>query len=220
MFAKLTGQLDSISEEGVVVDVNGVGYLVSVSRLCLDRLGGAGSHVRLLIDTHVREDKIALYGFADREEQAWFRLLTTVPGVGAKVALSVLSTLSPAQLNVAVASGDAKALSRADGVGPKLAARLSSELKGKAAQIAPIMSIAAVSGGKSSVPASSSSSPSGAGATPDSGALGDAVSALINLGYGRSEAYSAVMTVRAGLDDNTADVSTLIRLSLKEIAAA
>lgn len=218
MFAKLTGQLDSISEEGVVVDVNGVGYLVSVSRLCLDRLGGVGSHVRLLIDTHVREDKIALYGFADREEQAWFRLLTTVPGVGAKVALSVLSTLSPAQLNVAVASGDAKALSRADGVGPKLAARLSSELKGKAAQIAPIMSIAAVSGGKNSVPASSSSS--GAGATPDSGALGDAVSALINLGYGRSEAYSAVMTVRAGLDDNTADVSTLIRLSLKELAAA
>lgn len=214
MFAKLTGQLDSISEEGVVVDVNGVGYLVSVSRLCLDRLGGVGSHVRLLIDTHVREDKIALYGFADREEQAWFRLLTTVPGVGAKVALSVLSTLSPTQLNVAVASGDAKALSRADGVGPKLAARLSSELKGKAAQIAPIMSIAASGGSKTAAPTQQAT------IAAEGGALGDAVSALINLGYGRSEAYSAVMSVRAGVADDALDVSTLIRLSLKELAAA
>lgn len=214
MFAKLTGQLDSISEEGVVVDVNGVGYLVSVSRLCLDRLGGAGSQVRLLIDTHVREDKIALYGFADREEQAWFRLLTTVPGVGAKVALSVLSTLSPAQLNVAVASGDAKALSRADGVGPKLAARLSSELKGKAAQIAPIMSIAVSGGSKTAAPTQQAS------VAAEGGALGDAVSALINLGYGRSEAYNAVMSVRAGVADDALDVSTLIRLSLKELAAA
>lgn len=211
MFAKLSGVLDDISDEGIVIDVQGVGYLVSVSRSCLDRLGPMGSAVKLLIDTHVREDKIALYGFADRDERAWFRQLITVQGVGAKVALAVLSVLPPTALALAITSGDSKAVTRADGVGPKLAARITSELKGKTPLL--MTSADSVATLPSAAPASQ------AAAAPDQALMADAVSALVNLGYGRSEAFSAVLTAKSA-QGAEATTSSLIRAGLKELAPA
>ncbi len=210
MFAKLSGVLDDISDEGIVIDVQGVGYLVSVSRSCLDRLGPMGSAVKLLIDTHVREDKIALYGFADRDERAWFRQLITVQGVGAKVALAVLSVLPPNALALAITSGDSKAVTRADGVGPKLAARITSELKGKT----PLLMTSA-----DSLALPPSVAVPAAAVPADQALMADAVSALVNLGYGRSEAFSAVLTAKSA-QGAEATTSSLIRAGLKELAPA
>ena len=132
MIGKLTGTIDSFSGSHVILDVNGVGYVVTCSSRTLRQMGpvkSAGDH--LLIETHVREDAINLYGFADTEEQDWFKLLTTVQGVGAKVALSILGSLAPEQLAQVIAAQDKAAMTQADGVGPKLALRLVTELKDK-----------------------------------------------------------------------------------------
>jgi Holliday junction DNA helicase RuvA len=201
MFAKLKGILDSTSDDTAVIDVNGVGYLVSASRATLSRLGAPGNAVSVLIETHVREDKIALYAFASAAERDWFRQLYSVQGVGPKVALAILSALPPDSLATAIAAGDAKLLTRADGVGPKLATRIVTELKSKVATIglaeaAPVAAMAAV----------------------PAGVVADAVSALINLGYGRSEAFSAVAQAKNALGDK-ADVSSLIKAGLKELSA-
>ncbi len=202
MFAKLKGILDSTDDDTAVIDVGGVGYLVSASRSTLTRLGAPGSAVSVLIETHVREDKIALFAFASAAERDWFRQLYSVQGVGPKVALSILSALPPDTLATAIAAGDAKLLTRADGVGPKLATRIVTELKGKVGAI-----------GLASAPSAALALP----AQP-SGALADAVSALVNLGYGRTEAFTAVSQARAQLGEG-ADVSTLIRAGLKELSA-
>lgn len=199
MFAKLKGILDSTDDDTAIIDVNGVGYLVSASRQTLSRLGGVGSAVSVHIETHVREDKIALFAFAALSERDWFRQLLNVQGVGPKVALAVLSALPPDTLATALAAGDAKALTRADGVGPKLAARIVSELKGKVGALemsAPVAAMAAV----------------------PAGAVADAVSALINLGYGRSEAFTAVANAKTTLGEK-ADTSALIKAGLKELSA-
>jgi Holliday junction DNA helicase RuvA len=201
MFAKLTGKLDSTDADTAIIDVNGVGYLVQASRSTLSRLGPAGAAVSVLIETHVREDKIALYAFAGAHERDWFRQLITVQGVGPKAALAILSVLPPDSLATALAAGDAKALTRAEGVGPKLAARIASELKSKAATL-----------GLSDLP-----SPSVASLALPQGAVADAVSALINLGYGRSEAFSAVSTAKREIGEG-ADVSALIKAGLKELS--
>lgn len=203
MFAKLRGILDSTDADTAVIDVNGVGYLVQASRSTLSRLGPVGGAVSVQIETHVREDRIALYGFASLSERDWFRQLITVQGVGPKAALAILSVLPPDSLATALAAGDAKALTRAEGVGPKLAARIAAELKSKAATLG----------------LADSASP----ATPASlalpqGAVADAVSALINLGYGRSEAFSAVAAVKREMGEG-ADVSALIKAGLKELSA-
>src|SRR6185312_9648087 len=131
MIAKLTGILDHIGPEGAVIDVGGVGYLCFCSNRTLGQLPQPGGAARLLIETHVREDHIHLYGFADTAERDWFRILTTVQGVGAKVGLAILSVLSPDQVATAIAAGDKAMLARAEGVGPKLAGRIASELKDK-----------------------------------------------------------------------------------------
>src|SRR6478672_3133755 len=136
MIAKLTGLIDSTTGEGAVLDVNGVGYLVFCSPRTLARLPAKGAPASLLIETHVREDHIHLYGFADLPERDWFRLLTTVQGVGAKLALAVLGVLGPDDLAHAIAAGDKASLSRPPGVGPKLAGRIAAELKDKAGSIA------------------------------------------------------------------------------------
>ena len=185
MFAKLKGILDSTDDDTAVIDVGGVGYLVSASRSTLTRLGAPGSAVSVLIETHVREDKIALFAFASAAERDWFRQLYSVQGVGPKVALSILSALPPDTLATAIAAGDAKLLTRADGVGPKLATRIVTELKGKVGAI-----------GLASAPSAALALP----AQP-SGALADAVSALVNLGYGRTEAFTAVSQARAQLGE-------------------
>ncbi len=206
MIAKLSGRLDSTGLDHAVIDVGGVGYLVFCSARTLSRLGPVGGAASVLVDTHVREDAITLYGFAETGEREWFRLLITVQGVGARVANALLSVLSPEDLTRSIAAQDRTALTRADGVGPKLASRILSELKDKVGGIA--LGPAAQAG---------SAAPAGA-SVPASGALGDAVSALVNLGYGRTEAFGAVMTAGKELG-STAGASTLIRQALKSLGA-
>jgi Holliday junction DNA helicase RuvA len=184
-----------------VIDVGGVGYLVSASARTLRELV-AGSPAVLLVETIVREDAIALYGFIATAERDWFRILTTVQGVGAKVALSILSTLAPDEIARAIAAQDRATLSRPPGVGPKLAARLATELKDKAAAfgMGPVAKV-------EQAPAAAA-----AGSVNE-----DAVSALVNLGYRRVEAFGAVarVTQRLGTD---ARLDAVIRAGLQELS--
>jgi holliday junction DNA helicase RuvA len=200
LIAKLKGVVDTIDADSAIVDVGGVGYLVSASARTLRELA-AGDEVTVLVETIVREDAIALYGFLETAERDWFRILTTVQGVGARVALSILSTLSPDEIARAIAAQDRATLSRPAGVGPKLAARLATELKDKAAAfgVAPL--------GKGVE----------APAMPAGSINEDAVSALVNLGYKRVEAFGAVarVTQRLGAD---ARLDAVIRAGLQELA--
>lgn len=207
MISKLTGILDSVSAGSLIIDVNGVGYQVFASGRTLSQVGTAGDRISLLIDTQVREDHIHLFGFMDRAEQEWFRLLTTVQGVGAKAGMAILSVCPPDKLTFAIASGDAAALRQADGVGPKLATRIVTELKDKAGNIdlGTVMTPAKKGAAKAAPDAPSSVDH-------------DAVSALINLGYARSDAYAAVIQARAKANDN-GNLSELIRIALQELSA-
>lgn len=208
MIAKLSGLLDSVAESACILDVGGVGYQVFCSARTLRALPRPGEAVKLYIETHVREDHIHLYGFATDAERRWFNLLQTVQGVGAKVALGILSTLSPDELVRAVAAADKTTLNRCDGVGPKLAARLVTELKDKV-------------GGIDLGPAAQAVTMNGNEA-PSSGAVADALSALVNLGYKRAEAFGAVTAAARGLGDKAPgrelNVQDLIRAGLKELA--
>lgn len=204
MIAKLKGLIDSVGDDWVVVDCSGVGYLVSCSSRTLSRLE-AGTAASLFIETHVREDAIQLYGFLETGERDWFRLLTTVQGVGAKVGLSILSVATPDQLLQIIAAQDKASLTRASGVGPKLAVRILTELKDKAGKIA-------LSGFGSAGVAIASAIPLPAA----SGRLEDAVSALVNLGYRRLEAFQAVGETARDLPEDS-DASTLIRAALKRL---
>ncbi|MGM0422678.1 MAG: Holliday junction branch migration protein RuvA [Pseudomonadota bacterium] len=216
MFAKLTGTIDSIHSNSVILDVNGVGYLISASSRTLDRIGSTGDRAGLLIETIVREDAINLFGFADAEEKEWFNLLCTVQGVGAKAALAILAVVSPEELPTVVAAEDKAAISRAEGIGPKLATRIVTELREKAGKMmmGHAASNTARTAGASTAPAGPSPS-----ANPAMAANSDAVSALINLGYGRAEAFTAVTKISRDLGDNAGDVEILIRESLKELSA-
>jgi Holliday junction DNA helicase RuvA len=200
MIAKLTGVVDSTGEDWAVIDVGGVGYLVYASARTLRALAAAGRPVSVAIETHVREDHIHLYGFADDAEREWFRLLTTVQGVGARVALAILSALSPDQIADAVMAQDRAMLSRAQGVGPKLGQRIVTELKDRVGQMAVVRHV-------DFTPAAA-----------DSGPLPDAVSALVNLGYRRSEAFGAVSAAARRLGGE-ATVEALVRAGLKELSA-
>ena len=228
MIAKLRGIVDFIGEDSVIIDVNGVGYLVFASRRTLSMLPQKGGDAGLMIETHVREDHIHLYGFADNAEKQWFSLLTTVQGVGAKVALALLSVLSPTDLLRALAAQDTTALCRAPGIGPKVATRIVGELKDKAAKLnlSPVAAPAAPEPAKptKSKKSDKSSADVSVDTAPvepvvdDSVVMADAVSALVNLGYGRSEAFGAVgkAAQQAGEDKS---IDTLIRLGLKELSA-
>jgi holliday junction DNA helicase RuvA len=200
LIAKLKGVVDQVDADSAIVDVGGVGYLVSASARTLRNVS-AGDVVTVLVETIVREDAIALYGFLETAERDWFRILTTVQGVGARVALSILSTLSPDEIARAIAAQDRATLSRPAGVGPKLAARLATELKDKAASfgVAPTSRIAEIA----SMPAGSINE--------------DAVSALVNLGYKRVEAFGAVARVTQRLGDE-AKLDAVIRAGLQELA--
>lgn len=210
MIAKLTGRIDSISQDGLVLDVNGVGYLVFCSTRTSGAVSGEAGTVSLAIETHVREDHIHLYGFIDEAERGAFRLLTTVQGVGAKLALAILSTLSADMLAQAIAAGDRAALNKAPGVGPKLAARLLTELKDKVATLAMPLTTQALRSANDAAPV-------GAQTSDMAGAAADAVSALVNLGYGRTEAYSAVVRA-AKARDGEATIEVLIREGLAALA--
>ena len=201
MIAKLKGLIDSVDDGGAVIDVNGVGYLVSASARTLRDLV-VGAEATMLVETIVREDAIALYGFLQTAERDWFRILTTVQGVGARVALSILSTLSPDEIARAIAAQDRATLSRPAGVGPKLAARLATELKDKAAAFG----IAPVGKGAAAQPA-----------VPTGSVNEDAVSALVNLDYKRVEAFGAVARATQRLGEG-AKFDDVIRAALQELA--
>lgn len=202
MIGKLKGIVDSVGEDWVIVDVGGVGYHVTCSGKTLSTLPAIGERAVLAIETYVREDQIRLFGFAHDEERDWFRLLLGVQGVGTRMALGVLSVFAPHELAAAIAAEDKKAMVRAPGVGPKLAGRITSELKDKVPHFAVLPGAVALAGGAG-------------GTVPD--AVGDAVSALVHLGYGETQALGAVTVAGRKLDD-TATAELLIRQSLKELA--
>ena len=198
MIAKLTGRLDSSGAGHAVIDVGGVGYLVEASARTLDALGPVGGDVTIHTEMLVGEDFLRLLGFARAEERDWFRLLTSVQGVGAKVALAILSALEVADLQRALASGDSAMIARANGVGPKLAQRIAHELKDKAGALGGIAG-------------------TGPAAVPVAGPLGDAVTALTGLGFKPGEASAAVAAASEELDAG-ATLDALVRVALKKAA--
>jgi Holliday junction DNA helicase RuvA len=204
MIGKLKGLIESYGQDSVIVDVNGVGYEVHCSARTLQELAGVGQPVALSIETHVREDQIRLFGFVTEIEREWFRLLQTVQGVGAKVALAVLGTLKPSELASAIAMRDKAMVARTPGVGPKVAERIVTELKDKA-------------------PAYTNVDPALvrlSGALDDKRApapVTDAVSALVNLGYAQAQAAAAIAAAARSAGEG-AEATTLIRLGLRELA--
>lgn len=204
MIGKLTGIIDNIKGNQLLLDVNGVGYIVFASGRTLSKIGTKGDTCSVLIETNVREDHIHLYGFADAIEQEWFMILTKVQGVGAKVGLAILSVASPNDLALAIAAQDKAVFTQADGVGPKLGTRIITELKDKVGNIdlsptpqSPSMNTANISNNDNAH---------------------EALSALVNLGYGRSEAMIAISRAKAAMDDD-ADLGALIKQGLKELSA-
>lgn len=217
MIGKLSGLIDTFGTDYVLLDVGGVGYLVHCSPRTLAQLGQTGDAASLLIDTHVREDAINLYGFKDALEQQWFRLLTSVQGVGARVGMSILGACPPERLGFAIASGDKAALTQADGVGPKLALRILTELKDKAGKIdlGPTLRGSSIADGAPPAPAGNMSEKRSPASVDQ-----DAVSALVNLGYAKSDAFQAVLQAKQKANDNeTGSLPDLIRLALKELSA-
>ena len=201
MIAKLAGIVDQVAAEGAVIDVGGVGYLAFCSARTIGRLPPPGGAARLLIETHVREDHIHLYGFIDAAERDWFRLLTTVQGVGARLALAILSAAAPDDLTLAIVAQDKAALIQADGVGPKLAARIVNELRDKISGLpVPLKPGSAAMAGMA-----------------EQGAPAEAISALVNLGYRRAEAFGAVAEAARHLGES-AETTALITAGLKELA--
>ena len=205
MIGRLTGIVEDLGGNQAIVDVNGVGYLGYCSSKTL-AVAETGSPIRLEIETQVREDAFILYAFAAKQEKNWFKLLTSVQGVGGRVALQILSALGQDELATAILSEDRKAVSRADGVGPKLAQRIISVLKDRVIETDSAPNILHPSG------EASSSSQSGAEHT-------EAISALVNLGYGRAEAFSAVSRAVSNIGTD-ATLSALITASLKEAASS
>jgi Holliday junction DNA helicase RuvA len=201
MIAKLAGVVEQIESDAAVIDVNGVGYLAFCSTRTIGRLPPLGLPARLLIETHVREDHIHLYGFIDAAERDWFRLLTTVQGVGARLALSVLSTVAPETLGLAILAQDKPALAQAEGVGPRLAARIVNELRDKISSPASPAS-----------PVPPRSEPANGG-----GVTADAISVLENLGVGRTEALGAIAAAARRLGSE-AGADLLIKAGLEELA--
>lgn len=197
MIARLSGTIAEIGGDHAVIDVGGVGYLVQASARTLSAIGEVGGSVRLFTEMQVREDAITLFGFGSAGERDWFRLLTSVQGVGGRVALNLLSALDADELSRAVASGDKAMIARANGVGPKLAQRIAMELRDKvgAVPLGPAGSLPRATGGASA----------------------DAVSALANLGFKPAEANAAVAAAQAELGDS-ASLDSLVRLALKKAA--
>jgi len=207
MIAYLNGKIFEIADDSVVIDVGGVGYLAFCSARTLANLPSTGAPIALQIETQFKAESLTLYGFQDAAERSWFRLLQTVQGVGARVALAILSALTAEQLSQAIMARDKAAFAQASGVGPRLAQRLVSELQSKVGELPTSPAIA--------MPTSAVGA---GGATIGGGHAEDAVSALVNLGYGRSEAHGAVAKAAATLGEDS-DVEDLIRAGLKELTS-
>lgn len=205
MIGKLRGKVDSIDEDNVILDVGGVGYQVFCSSRTLAALPSEGEMAQLVIETHVREDHIHLYGFPDTIERDWFDLLVSVQRVGNKMALTILGTYTPQQLAHSILAKDTAAFSRISGVGPKLAERIVTELKDKVSKL-PTSAFQISTSATTATPKKK--------AEPVNNALEDAISALVNLGYSRSEAYGATMKAS---QNGAAKIDDLIRQGLKEL---
>jgi Holliday junction DNA helicase RuvA len=204
VIGKLKGLIDSYGEDYVILDVGGVGYQVHCAARTLQTLPSPGEAAVLAIETYVREDQIRLFGFRSDTEREWFRLLQTVQGVGAKVALAVLSTLPPADLANAIALRDKAAVARTPGVGPKVAERIVTELKDKTPAFATVDPAAANLAG--AIDERTAPQP-----------VADAISALVNLGYGQPQAAAAIAQASRSAGEG-AETAALIRLGLKELS--
>jgi holliday junction DNA helicase RuvA len=203
MIARLRGMLAGVGEDHAIIDVGGVGYLVTVAPSTLGRLPRVGEAVELHTELHMREDGVNLYGFPDAADRAWFRLLQTVQGVGARVALSLLGTFRPHELANVIAAGDRAALARASGVGARLAGRVVAELRDRVGALPRPGGVEL---------------PAAVAAVNLGGTANDALSALLHLGYARAEAYGAIARVQARLGAELA-VDALVREGLKELTA-
>lgn len=210
MIGKLKGTIESVSDDSLLLDVGGVCYLVYLSSRSLQQLPSQGEAIAVFIETHVREDHIHLYGFLSESDKRWFNLLCTVQGVGAKMALGILSSFTPVELVQAIHARDSKLLTRANGVGPKLGERLVTELKNKVGSI-PTSSDIGFTG--TNVPEGEVAEP--IPAIAPTAVTEEATSALANLGYGRSEAYGVVLKLQQKEPDIT--LENLIKLSLAEL---
>lgn len=208
MIAQLKGQIVASDLTYLVLDVMGVGYQIFASGRSLSQVGGVGAEVTVLTELVVREDSMTLYGFASEGERAAFRLLQTVQGVGAKAALSILTVLTPDELVQAILAGDKAMVARAEGIGPKLALRIVNELAQKTASLA---------GGGLQAASDGVASPDATTAAQNA-VLQDALSALVNLGYSRTEAFTALQNVQKQGTDN--DISALIAAALKQMGSA
>ena len=217
MIGRLKGLVDGVGDGWVLIDVNGVCYLVEGSGRMLSSLPGQGEFVTLAIETYVREDQFRLFGFLSEEERSWFKLLLGVQGVGAKVALAIQSVLSVSELSQAVMAQDKTMVSRAPGVGPKVAQRIVQELKDKVPEASFVVAGHGASAGGASDDAGDMNQPD------MNTTVSDALSALTNLGYARSQAHVAVMTVMGQLNQSedgaeTFSTEALIKSALKELA--
>lgn len=201
MIAKLTGTIDEVGTDNIVLDVRGVGYLVFASSRTISAIGGVGDGATIYTEMQVSENDMRLMGFASGSERDWFRLLISVQGVGGKVALAILSALEPGEISRAVATGDKAMVARANGVGPKLALRIVNELKDKVGGIA-TDPVAGAGGEAVHAPSSNSA---------------DAVSALLNLGFKPADASAAVAAADAEAGEG-ATLDALVRLALKKAA--
>ena len=208
MIAQLKGQIVASDLTYLVLDVMGVGYQVFASGRSLSQLGGIGSEVTVLTELVVREDSMTLYGFASEGERSAFRLLQTVQGVGAKAALSILTVLTPDELAQAILAGDKAMVARADGIGPKLALRIVNELAQKTGSLA----------GTGMAATSDASTSTDTQTAAQNMVMQDALSALVNLGYSRTEAFTALQTVQK--QDTDGDISALIAAALKQMGSA
>ncbi len=206
MIGKLRGVIDSVNDGHAIIDVGGVGYLVFAASNILQKLSQMDGEVSLIIETHIREDHFHLYGFLTEFERDWFNLLTTVQGVGAKMALAIQTVFSGDELTTIIAAQDKTSLTRANGVGKKLSERIITELKSKVGKLVGNISVSSPSDKKGG----SKTEPS-----PSNQLKDEAVSALVNLGYARIDAFSAVM--RAVDQSPEAELNDVIRLSLQEL---
>ena len=223
MIASLKGVLASIGKSDIIIEVNGIGYLLSVSSKLISSLGNLGSNLSLFTDLQIKDDKIVIYGFIHSSEQLLFRLLQSVQGVGPKASLSVLSTLSIDEIILAILSGDKTMLSRADGIGPKVAARIASELLEKVSTLNFNNSIKEIDQKLDNIETKKFGFEEEKDYNGDlSEIFEDTISALINLGYGRSEVFSVVMRIKNEFSNNKNNklftVNNIVPIALKELS--
>jgi len=222
MIASLKGVLTSIGKSDIIIEVNGIGYLLNVSSKLISSLGDIGSNLSLFTDLQIKDDKIVIYGFVDSSEQSFFKLLQSVQGVGPRAALSLLSTLSVDEVVLAISSGDKTMLSRAEGIGPKVAGRIASELLEKVSVFNISNSIRNIDNKFNNNEQDKLNFQENDYDGNISMIVEDIISALINLGYGRSEVFSVVMKIKNDFSHKKQNklftVNTIVPIALKELS--